>query len=57
MNKLVALALLFGSTLAGKIPLTKRHLTMEGLMSQRDRLATVGSSKFLSDGLGEEVPI
>jgi len=51
------LALLFGAALTGRIPLVKRPLTMEGLMSQRDRLAKVGSSKFLQDNYGEEVPI
>jgi hypothetical protein len=57
MNKSIVLALLFGACLSAKIPLQKRALSIAGLMNQRERLASVGSGKFLGDNYGEEVPI
>jgi hypothetical protein len=57
MNKLVVLALLFGSILSAKIPLIKKPLTRANLLAQKERLESRGVNKFLKGTYGEEVPV
>ena len=55
MQYTVALALLLGSAIGAKIPLTRRPLTMANLLHQQERIA----SKYMIDdeSLGSVVPI
>lgn len=58
MNKLVVLALLFGSILSAKIPLIKKPLSRANLLSQQERMMMNGyRNKFLKGSYGEEVPV
>mmetsp|Transcript_32830 Transcript_32830/g.32053 ORF Transcript_32830/g.32053 Transcript_32830/m.32053 type:complete len:311 (+) Transcript_32830:20-952(+) len=57
MNKLALVALLFGVAQLHTIPLQKRHITMAGLMRQKERLATLGSKKFLQQSNMEVLPL
>jgi hypothetical protein len=57
MNKLIVIALLFGSILSAKVPLIKKPLSRANLLAQKERLESRGANKFLQGSYGEEVPV
>lgn len=53
MQNYAVLSLLFGSAIAGKIPLTRQPLSMENILHQKEQL----EAKYFGAALGENVPI
>jgi hypothetical protein len=58
MKKVALIALLATSALTAKIPMKKRELTKEAVMSYKERISTSPKPKFLDNGLvGTEIPV
>ena len=57
MQKLALVLLLASSVLSAKIPLRKKPLTKENVLTFRDRLSRGTANSYIDNGLGSNIPV